>query len=59
MKVNSIEPMHVINSPIMFYTFKVTFCFHIEFHRKTTLINCCELKKIENIKKAIIVTYAL
>ena len=34
-----------IKSPIMKHTFMVTFCFHIEFHRKATVINCCELKK--------------
>ena len=31
----------------MMHTFIVTFCFHIEFHRKATVLNCCELKKLK------------
>ena len=28
----------------MMHTFMVTFCFHIEFHRMATVVNCCKLK---------------
>ena len=32
------------------HTFIVTFCFHIEFHRMATVINCCEFKKLKILK---------
>ena len=35
----SIIPAQAIESPVMMHTFMVTFCFHIEFHRKVTEIN--------------------
>ena len=54
MKVLFIIPTHAINSPIMMHTFMVTLCFHIEFHRKATVINCCELKKLKVLKKRLL-----
>ena len=30
--------------------FHATFCFRIEFHRKATVINWCELKKLNTLK---------
>ena len=38
----------------MMNTFMVTFCFHIEFHRKATVINCCELKKLKLLKRRLL-----
>ena len=50
----SIIPTHAINSPVMMHAFTVTFCFHIEFHRKATVINCCELKKLKILKRRLL-----
>ena len=36
-----------IKSSVMMHTFMVIFCFYIEIHRKETVINCCELKKLK------------
>ena len=43
--------VHAIKSPIMMHTFMVTFCFHIEFHRKAIEINCCDIKKLKILKR--------
>ena len=32
------------------HTFMLTICFHIEFHRMATVINCCEFKNFKILK---------
>ena len=34
----------------MMHTFMVNIGFHIEFHRKATVINCYELKNLKGLK---------
>ena len=58
MDTGDMDMAQAIQLSIMMYNSMVNFCFHIEFPKMTTVINCCELKKI-NYKKAIIVTCML
>ena len=50
----SIILTQAIKSPIMMHTFMVIVCFHIESHRKATVINCCELKRLKIFKKQLL-----
>ena len=53
----SIRQALAINSPKMMHSFMVIFCFHIEFHRMATVINCCGFKKLKILKGDYCFTY--